>query len=274
MSQLTPEMASLKQRQKATWMAGNFDRFASFLMPGAEAFVARLSLGPEVRVLDVGCGTGNATIPAAQTGAKVVGIDIATNLLEQGRRRAGEEGLEIRFEEGDAEDLPYEDASFDVVISLFGAMFAPRPERVAAELIRVCRSDGKIVMANWPPTGFISELFKTTASYVPAPPGVSSPLLWGDGTSVRERLQSGISDLQLTRRLFPFSYPFPVPDVVEFWRQFYGPTHRAFEALDVEKQNALRRGLEQIWSRHNIAADGATHVDAEYVEIVAKRNPV
>jgi len=172
MSTPNPEMESLKAKLKATWMAGDFGQIAKQIEQGAEEFIARLELKPGVRLLDVACGSGNLAIPAARAGAIVTGVDIATNLVEQARARAEAEGLKIQVDEGDAEDLPYDDASFDEVVTMFGAMFAPRPERVAAELVRVCRPGGRIAMANWTPTGFTGQMFKIGATHVPPPPNM------------------------------------------------------------------------------------------------------
>jgi SAM-dependent methyltransferase len=266
---LTPEMEALKAKLKATWMSGDFDKIAQIYAPGAEEFVERLALRQGELVLDVACGTGNLSFPASRAGARVVGLDIAPNLLEAARARAQTEGMEIRFDEGDAEQLPYEDAAFDTVITMFGAMFAARPEKVAAELTRVSSPGGRIAMANWTPTGFIGQMFKTTSAHVPPPPGMQSPVRWGDEEVVRERLSDGITSLELTRRLISFKFLLAVPDVIEFWRAWYGPTQRAFAALDENGQQALRRDLERLWSENNRATDGTTHVDSEYLEIVA-----
>ena len=271
MSTAQPEMEALKTRLKAMWMSGNFAEVAKHIETGAEEFIARLSLQPGQRVLDVACGSGNLAIPAARAGAIVTGVDIAPNLVEQARARAAAEGLTIQFDEGDAENLPYEDGSFDVVVSMFGAMFAPRPELVAAELTRVCRSGGRIAMANWTPEGFVGQMFKTTGKHVPPPPNMPSPLKWGDEATVRERLRDGIADLKLTKLMCPFEYPFPPADVVESFRMYYGPTHRAFAALDESGQAALRKDLEQLWSEYNEATDGTTFGRGEYLEVVATR---
>lgn len=199
-------------------------------------------------------------------------MDIATNLIQQARARAAAEGLTAQFDEGDAEELPYPDASFDVVISLIGAMFAPRPERVAKELVRVCRPGGRIFMANWTPRGFVGQMFKINGKHVPPPAGMSSPVLWGDEATVRARLQEGVADLQLTHKFYPsFAYPFGAAEVVEFFRQFYGPTNRAFAALDADGQAALRHDLEELWSRNNLATDGTTRIEAEYLQVSAIR---
>ena len=272
MTTIALEMETLKARLKATWMAGDYGTVAQYLEPGALEFFAQLEITPGARVLDVGCGAGQLALPAARAGAVVTGVDIATNLIEQARARAAAEGLAIQFDEGDAEELPYEDGSFDVVLSLIGAMFAPRPARVAAELVRVCRPGGRIVMANWTPGGIIGQMFKINGRHVPPPAGMPSPVLWGDEAAVRERLREGITELRLTRRLYPFKYPFSPPEVVEFFRTYYGPTLRAFAVLDSGGQAALRRDLEQLWSAHNHAADGTTHIESEYLEAIATRS--
>lgn len=271
MSTMTPEMEALKTRLKATWMAGDFGEVAKHIAAGAEEFIVRLNLKPGDRVLDVACGSGNLAIPAARAGAVVTGVDIATNLLNQARARAQAEGVEAQFDEGDAEQLPYADASFDVVVSMFGAMFAPRPELVATELVRVCKPGGRIAMANWTPAGFIGQMFKVTGKHVPPPPTMPSPLKWGDEATVRERLSDGIADLQLTPRMCPFNYPFPPADVVESFRLYYGPTQRAFEALDSDKQAALRSDLEELWVANNQATDNTTFVEGEYLEVLATK---
>ena len=270
--EMTTEMQSLKTRLKATWMAGDYGHFAQYLEPGALEFFARLHVQAGTRMLDVACGAGQVAIPAARSGAHVTGDDIATNSIEQARARAQDEGLEARFEEGDAEMLPYEDASFDLVVSLIGAMFAPRPERVAAEVVRVCRPGGRIVMGNWTPEGFVGQMFKTIGKHVPPPPLMPSPLLWGDEASVRERLRDGVADLRLTKRRYPFDYPFPPSEVVEHFRTYYGPMNRAFAALDAAGQaEGLRGDLEQLWTEHNSATDGTTRYESEYLEVVAVR---
>jgi SAM-dependent methyltransferase len=272
MSTIDPEMESLKTRLRAMWMTGDFGEVAKHIETGAEDFIARLALKPGVRVLDVACGSGNLSLPAARAGAIVTGVDIATNLLAQARARAASERLTIQFDEGDAENLPYEDAAFDEVVSMYGAMFAPRPELVAAELVRVCRPGGRIALANWTPEGLIGQMFKITGKHVPPPANMPSPLKWGDEATVRERLRVGVADLQLTRRMCPFKYPFPPAEVVESFRKYYGPTQRAFEALDGDGQAALRSDLEQLWTKHNQAADDTTYVEGEYLEVMATRN--
>ncbi len=269
---MSPEMEALKSKLKAAWTAGDFGEIARSYQPGAAAFVERLNLKRGDRVLDVACGTGNLAIPAARAGASVTGIDIAPNLVKQARKTAQAAGLDCSFDEGDAEAMPYETGSFDVVMTMFGAMFAPRPIDVAEELVRVCASGGRIAMANWTPGGFIGRMFKITASHVP-PPNMPSPVLWGDQTVVGERLNEGISDLKLTLRTITFNFPFSPKEVVEHFRTYYGPTQKAFEFLvgQNEKQLALRKELEDHWEKNNQATDGTTRCDSEYLEVVARR---
>ena len=259
---------ALTERSRATWTSGDFGRIAAGYVRGAGEFIARLELGAGERVLDVACGTGNLTIPAARTGATVTGVDIAPNLIAQAKARAAAESLAINFDVGNAEELPYDDASFDTVVTMFGAMFAARPERAAAELLRVTRSGGRIAMANWTPTGFIGQMLKATVAYAPAPTGISSPLLWGTEDAVRDRLGAGCESLTLSRRVITFEYPFSPEQVVTEFRLWYGPTLRAFASLDDAGREGLRRDLERLWTEHNRADDGTTRVESEYLEVV------
>lgn len=272
MNMMTAEMETLKARLKTTWMSGDYGHFAQYLEPGAMEFLTRLALSPNIRMLDVACGAGQLVIPAARKGVRVTGIDIATNLIEQAKLRAQAEGLKAQLDEGDAEMLPYEHATFDLVVSLIGAMFAPRPDRVAAELVRVCRPGGRIVMANWTPAGHVGQMFKIIGKHVPPPPLMPSPMKWGDEAIVEERFHEGISKIEMVKRLYPMRYPFTPAEVVEFFRVYYGPTHRAFASLDDEKQRALRNELEQLWVSNNRAQDHSTYVESEYLEVVAIRD--
>jgi ubiquinone/menaquinone biosynthesis C-methylase UbiE len=268
---MTPEMETLKARLKSTWDSGDYAHFAEPMEPGALEILERLAIPPGAEMLDVGCGAGQIAIPAARAGVRVTGLDLAPHQVEAARARASAEGLEARFEEGDAEMLPYADASFDVVVSLIGAMFAPRPDRVAAELARVCRPGGRIIMANWTPEGFVGHLFKIIGRHVPPPPLMPSPLLWGKEPTVQERFQDHVSDLKLTRYQYPFQYPFDPAETAEFYRLYYGPINRAFAALDDDRQAALREDLEQLWAQANEATDGTTRYGGEYLEVIAVR---
>jgi ubiquinone/menaquinone biosynthesis C-methylase UbiE len=271
MNAITPEMESLKARLKVTWMAGDYSLIAKSTESGTEEFINRLALKPGMHLLDVACGSGNVAIAAARIGAVVTGVDIAPNLLEDGRERAKAEGVTVQFDEGDAEQMPYPDAAFDVVVSMFGAMFAPRPELAAAELLRVCRSGGRIAMANWTPAGFAGQILQTVAKHTPPPPGVPPPIQWGDEATVRERLRDGVAELQMTKQICPIEYPFPPSEVVEYFRTYFGPVNRAFAALDEDGQVSLRRDLEQLWSAHNRAKDNSTRIEAEYLEAIVTR---
>ena len=270
-AQVTTDFDQLKTRLKTTWMTGDYDRFSRFMEKDAEEFFSRLGVAPGTRLLDVACGAGQLALIAARAGAKVTGCDIAVNWLEKARARAAAEGLQITFEEGDAEALPYADGQFDVVTSLIGAMFAPRPELVAAQLTRVCRPGGTIAMANWTPGGFIGQMFKTISRHI-APSGMPAPVLWGDEATVRSRFSAGIAGLKLTPRLWHFEYPFPPDEVVEFYRVNYGPMSRAFASLEADGQEQLRTELVNLWAAHNKATATTTRVDAEYLEVMATRD--
>jgi len=261
---------ALKAKLKATWMDGNYDYFSRFMQEGAAEFVERLELQPGSTFLDVACGSGQLALIAARKGVRATGVDIASNLIVAARGRAASGGLDIRFDEGDAEALPYPVASFDVVATMFGAMFAPRPELVATELVRVCRPGGTIAMANWTREGFIGQMFKAFARFI-APAGMPSPVLWGDEETVKERLGARSAELNLSRVMFRFDYPFSPAQVVEFFRQNYGPTTRAFGTLDASRQDELRAELTALWSVYNCSNDPArTIVDAEYLQVTAK----
>jgi SAM-dependent methyltransferase len=260
---------ALTARVQSTWTSGDFGRIARSYERGAAEFIARLELEPGDEVLDVACGTGNLALPAARAGATVTGVDIAPNLIAQAKARAAEEKQSILFDVGDAEALAYADHEFDVAVSMFGAMFAARPERAAAELIRVVRPGGRIAMANWTPMGFIGEMLKTTQHYAPAPVGVLSPLQWGTEYAVREWLGPGTSAIETRQRLIAFEFPCDPVAVVNEFITWYGPTLRAYASLDADGREALRQDLETLWSENNRATDGTTYVESEYLEVVA-----
>ena len=268
MATLPEGFAELKQRMRAMWMAGDFGEIAKLNSHGAEDFVGRLQLKPGTKVLDVACGTGNQSIPAARAGAEGIGLDIATNLLEQARKRAADEKLKIEFVEGDAEKLPYDAARFDVVVSMFGAMFAPRPEVVASELLRVCRPGGLIAMGNWTPDGFVGQMFKITSRHAPPPPGVPAPSLWGDEKVVTERL-GGKALLEMTKQHLLFDYPFPPSDAVAFFRKYFGPIQMTFARLEEAGQKALAVDLTGHWTKNNQGDPNHTVIKAEYLEVHA-----
>jgi ubiquinone/menaquinone biosynthesis C-methylase UbiE len=263
----TTAMETVKERMKGAWMAGDFGEIAKFSATEAEAFVNRLPIQSGMQVLDVACGTGNLAIPAARRGAVVTGVDIASNLLEQARARAGHEKLQIDFREGDAEQLAFPDAHFDLVLSMFGAMFAPRPDLVSSELVRVCRPDGLIAMANWTPEGFVGKSFALTSRYVRSPEGIPAPVLWGNEDVVRQRFSKLDRHVETVRRAVKFEYPFDSKGVVDLFRRYFGPTQVAFSQLDPSRQSALANDMENLWSEHNQGTAHETVITAEYLEV-------
>lgn len=267
----TTDFDTLKTKLKSTWMAGNYDYFSRFMEASGVEFLDKLVLERGAKLLDVACGSGQLALIAARRGLDVTGVDIAPNWILAARGRAAAEKLSARFDEGDAEALPYANASFDIVATLYGAMFAPRPERVVAELLRVCRPGGTIAMGNWTKEGFVGQMFEIFARFI-APPGMPAPVLWGDESVVRERFGAGLADLHLARVTYRFDYPFGPDEVVEFFRTHYGPTARAFAVLGEKEQAAMRAQLVELWSKHNQSpATGGTAVDAEYLLVVGIR---
>lgn len=266
-------LTAIKAKQKATWESGDFGQVARSIENFASEFMARQPLRPGAKVLDVACGTGNLAIIAARHGCEVSGMDIAANLLEQARERASVDGLRIEFEEADAESLPYADDSFDLTVSMFGVMFTPQPALATSELWRVTKPGGQIALANWTPEGFIGKMFGVFKKHLPAPPvGVPSPMEWGNEPTVQKLLQHGFTNVRLTRYTASMCYPFPPAETVDFFRKYYGPTLRAFESLPPAEQQALRKDLVELQTRHNIAkVPGTTEVAAEYLEVVATK---
>ena len=266
------DIQAVKARQKATWESGDFGQVAKYIMPAAEEFMGRIKLRPGFCVLDAACGTGNLAVIAAKKGCRVSGIDIASNLIAQARERTRREALEIDYTEGDAEAMPYEDASFDVVVSMYGVMFAPQPDRVVSELCRVTKPGGLIALANWTPEGFIGKLFKVFALHVAPPPGLPSPLLWGDENIVRNRLDHAVESLRMTRRMARMRFPFDPAETVGFFRRYYGPTNRGFNSLNPDSQAMLYSDLVELQTRHNVSPlPDETDTPAEYLEIHARR---
>lgn len=266
------DIDTIKSRHKATWETGDFGQVAKYIMPEAEHFVARLNLKPGMKVLDVACGTGNSAILAARRGCTVTGLDLAENLVEQARQRAAAEGVKIDFIQGDAEALPFADATFDVVSSMWGVMFAPRPERIVSELRRVVKPGGLIAMANWTPDGFLGKVFSIVGRHVPPPAGFPSPLLWGNDEIVRARFQGHADELRLMRRICTMTFPYDPAGTVNFFRRYYGPTTRAFEALKPDAQFALFRELVRLHTEFNASTrPEQTSVHAEYLEVHVMR---
>jgi SAM-dependent methyltransferase len=260
----------IKSKMKAAWNGGNYGKFATYMEPGAVEILNGWRISPGETMLDIACGAGQISIPASRAGVKVTGIDIAPNSIEFACGRAAKEGLDIRFELGDAESLPYQDGSFDVVATIVGAMFAAQPDRVTSEFLRVCRPGGRMLMVNWTPEGFVGQMFKIIGRYVPPPSSVPSPLLWGNEEIVKERFGDAVTHIILTKKIYPlWSYPFDVSEVVQFFFDNYGPMEKALQALDEEGGQSLRRDLERVFSDHNIAKDETTSLYGEYLEVEA-----
>ncbi len=268
-----PPIEQIKASMRNTWMSGDFGIVAKTISSAADSFVERISCEAGDHVLDVACGTGNVAIPFARAGAIVTGVDIAPNLLVQARERAAAAGLTIAFDEGDAEQLPYADASFDIVASMFGAMFAPRPELVAEQLGRVLKPGGTLAMANWNPESFTGKMFKVGSGHVPPPPGLPAPSLWGDDATVRQRLAPYFDDIRTELIPVDFDMPMSPADTVGFFRKYFGPTHVAFSRLDEAGQASFAAALEELWAAANVADDPAnrTLVRNEYLQVLAVR---
>jgi ubiquinone/menaquinone biosynthesis C-methylase UbiE len=266
-----PDLTAVKQRQQQTWASGDFSMVAARIVLVAEQLCDAADLHAGWRVLDVATGSGNAAIAAARLGCTAVGVDYVPALLDQGRRRAETEGLLVDLREGDAESLPFRDASFDAVTSVFGCMFAPDHDRAAAELLRVCRPGGTIALASWTPDGFVGELFRTVAAHVPPPTGVPAPMLWGSASYLRRLLGDGIASLEVTERTFTFRFP-SAEDFVTFFRRWYGPTLKAFAALEGEASEALELDLIALADRFDRLGSDAIAIPATYLEAVATRS--
>lgn len=263
------DLVALKRKQQATWSAGDYAVIGTTLQIVGETLCETLDLRARERVLDVAAGNGNATLAAARRWCDVVSTDYVGALLVRGQARASAEGLAVQFKEADAENLPYADGSFDVVLSTFGVMFTPNQERAASELARVCRPGGKIGLANWTPPGFIGELFKVIGRYVPPPAGVKSAALWGTEDRLRELFGESIATLETSHRNFVFRYRTP-QHWLDTFRTYYGPMQKAFGAVDAAQQEALAADLLYLVRQFNRAGDGAMVVPGEYLEAVIK----
>jgi len=260
---------SVKGRQQAMWASGDFAVIGTTLQIVGELLCEAVDVQAGERVLDVAAGNGNATLAAARRFAAVTSTDYVPALLESGRRRAQAEGFDVAFKVADAEDLPYPDASFNVVLSTFGVMFAPDHHQAASEMMRVCRKGGRIGLASWTPTGFLGQLFRVVAAYVPPIPGVRSPLLWGTDAHIQDLFQGAARIVQTTRH-FAFRYRSP-EHWVEVFRTYYGPVHKAFAALDAEKRAALEADLIALLRQSDRGGSSGLVVPGEYLETVITR---
>ena len=266
-----PDFQAVTSIQQKVWSAGDFAKVGTIVMPVSENLAEAIDMAPTDRVLDVACGSGNAAIAAARrTWGEVTGLDFVPHLLDHARERAAAEGLDIEFVEGDAQDLPFEDGSFDTVLSVFGAMFAPDQEKAAAELLRACRPGGRIGMANWTPEGFVGEMFMTTAKHAPPPPGLTPPVAWGTEDRLRELFGDGISDLRCERRIF-YQRFVSTDQFIAFFKEWFGPTKMAFERVGEEGAAALEEDYRSMVARHDTGGDRGMIAPAEYLEVVATR---
>jgi ubiquinone/menaquinone biosynthesis C-methylase UbiE len=266
----TPDLEAVKRRQQQVWGSGDYAAVASRIILIAERLVEAADLQAGSTVLDVATGSGNSALAAARCGCEVTGIDYVPELLERGRVRAAAEGLPVEFIEGDAENLPFPDSSFDAVVSCLGVMFTPNQERAAAELLRVCRPGGTIALANWTPTGFVGEIFRTVGRHVPPPPGVKPQGLWGTEERLVELFGDGVSKLTATRRDFVFRFR-SAAEFADFFRHNYGPVHKAFEALDDSGQRQLHADLTTLAAKHDRAPGPSVAMASEYLEAIAVR---
>lgn len=266
----TVDLAAVKGRQQAAWSAGDYAVVGTTLQIVGETLCEALDLRASERVLDIAAGNGNATLAAARRWADVTSTDYVQALLERGRVRANAEGLEVRFEQADAENLPYADASFDVVLSTFGVMFTSDQEKASAEMARVCKPGGRIGMANWTPSSFVGELFKLLGRYLPPPAGVRSPALWGTEERLRELFGNRFDSITIEYRDFVFRYR-SAAHWLEVFRTFYGPMVKAFGALDSTKQESLAADLIALAERFNRATDGSLVAPGKYAEVIIKR---
>jgi SAM-dependent methyltransferase len=272
---MTQHIDQMRDAMRAPWIAGDFGAIAREMgVPEAEGFVARMELEPGARVLDVACGTGNVTLPLARRGATVTGLDMMPHLLEEARARAAREGLSVRFDEGFAETLPYPDGSFDVLVSMFGIMFSPFPATIASEMARVLRPGGRLSLANWTSSGFAGKMHAVAGRHLPPPPQATvSPLLWGEETTVRDRLKPGFDAVETSVVAIRWELQRSPADSAEFFAKNSGPIQLMLGRLDAQKQAALLHDFEQLWIDTNLAANGENHtlIGNEYLEAVATR---
>ena len=265
-----PDLAALKSRQQATWSSGDYAVVGTTLQIVGEQLCEALDLRAGQKVLDVAAGNGNASLAAAHRWCDVTSTDYVQGLLERGRARASAEGLRIEFETADAEALPFNDGAFDAVVSTFGVMFTPDQNQAAAELLRVCRSGGKIGLANWTPDGFVGQMFKTIGKYVPPAAGAKSPALWGTRGRLVEMFGPAAVSIETEKRSFNFRYR-SAAHCLDVFKTYYGPMLKAFAALDESGQNGLRDDLHALIARMNKAGDGTMVVPSEYLEVVVTK---
>lgn len=269
--QVVPDFAAITGRQQQTWATGDFNVIALSVMAASEKLCEAVDPHAGQRVLDVACGSGNAALVAARRYCDVTGVDYVPALLDRARQRAAAEGSNVSFTEGDAQALPVADAAFDVVLSVFGVMFAPDQTRAARELLRVCRSGGRIGLANWMPEGWGGDFFRALSKHLPAPAaGMKPPVRWGTEDGVRELLGAGTSEISFDKKVF-FQHYRSLDHALDMFFEFYGPTARAFNAADAAGRSALRDDIAAVFTRYDEATDGTCAMRCEYVQVVATR---
>ena len=265
-----PEFGAITEQGRKLWSSGDFNEIARQTMMVAEDICRTADPRPNQNVLDIACGSGNVALVAARRYCNVAGIDIAENLIDRARQRAAAEGSQIDFRVGDAQDLPYPDASFDIVFSVFGAMFAPDQSKAAREMLRVCRPGGRIVMANWMPEGFGVDFFGAHARHAPPPEGLASPLRWGTEEGVRELLGDGVREIEF-RKNSGYAYYRSVDHALDLFRTYFGPTIRAYSVVGEQGADALRDDLAAVFEKHNTADDGSVAMETRYMQVSAIR---
>lgn len=263
-----PDFETIKKRQQQVWASGDYNEIGSRLLIISEQLCDTLDLQPGERALDVASGSGNAALAAARRFCHVTGTDYVPTLIERGRMRAEAEGLPVDFEVADAENLPYPDDSFDVVLSVIGAMFAPNQQQTASELLRVCRPGGRIGMANWTPDSFAGDLFRIVAGHVPPPPGISPPTVWGTEDGLQHLLGDGLQLMTIEQRTYSLRY-WSVEHFLDFHRTYFGPIKSAFDGLDANGQQQLARDLIERVTERNRSGNETVVVDSDYLEVVA-----
>jgi ubiquinone/menaquinone biosynthesis C-methylase UbiE len=264
----TIDYETIKQRQQGTWSSGNYAVIGTTLQLVGESLCEAVDLAAGERVLDVAAGNGNASLAAARRGAEVTATDYVPALLEAACARAAAEGLTLAVREADAENLPFADGTFDVVLSTFGVMFTPDQERAAAELLRVCRPGGRIGLANWTPDGFVGQMFKVVGKYAPPPPGVRSPIEWGTEARLAELFGDAVQELGARRQQFVFRYR-SAQHWLDAFRTYYGPTYKAFGALDADTSQSFTDEMLTLAWHHNTSITHALRIPAEYLQVMA-----
>lgn len=265
------DFKGITARQQQSWATGDFNAVAMTIVPVSEALVAAVNPHAGARVLDVACGSGNTALVAARRFCEVTGIDFVPALIERARQRAAADGVKAEFREGDAQALPFPNARFDVVLSTFGVMFAPNQELAAAELLRVCKPGGRIGLANWMPTEYGGDFFRTIARYAPPPAGLKPPLRWGTEEGLNDLLGAGTKSIRTDRKIVTMYYR-SIDHAIEIFRTYFGPMARAFEAIDAAGRDALRSDVAALFDRYNRATDGTLAMEAAYLQMVAIKN--